>query len=197
MDMTSIAHHPLAALLTDPVIAPYVPWIAAVPDVLSPAECAATIARIEALGPTPAGILGPGGERMNTQYRDNDRAMFEDPALAAMLWTRLASVVPPARRAVGLNERFRGYRYDVGQKFAAHLDGTVALPGRHSELTVLVYLNEDCEGGQTRFVQWNVAVRPRRGLALLFQHDVFHEGCEVRGGRKYVLRSDVMVRSTR
>jgi hypothetical protein len=32
------------------------------------------------------------------------------------------------------------------------------------------------------------------GHALLFQHRLLHEGCPVRSGIKYVLRSDVMYR---
>lgn len=36
---------------------------------------------------------------------------------------------------------------------------------------------------------------PRTGTALLFQHLLVHEGCVVRTGVKYVLRSDVMYRS--
>jgi hypothetical protein len=29
-------------------------------------------------------------------------------------------------------------------------------------------------------------------MALIFRHELFHEGAEVKSGKKYVLRSDVM-----
>jgi hypothetical protein len=29
-------------------------------------------------------------------------------------------------------------------------------------------------------------------MALIFKHELFHEGTEVKSGKKYVLRSDVM-----
>jgi hypothetical protein len=38
-------------------------------------------------------------------------------------------------------------------------------------------------------------VRPKQGMALLFLHDLYHEGSEVTQGVKYVLRSDIMYRT--
>jgi prolyl 4-hydroxylase len=35
-------------------------------------------------------------------------------------------------------------------------------------------------------------VTPEAGLALIFDHDLLHEGAAVLEGQKYVLRSDVM-----
>ena len=58
--------------------------------------------------------------------------------------------------------------------------------------TALVYLNDDFEGGQTRFYEHDTLVRPTQGMALFFVHNQLHEGCEVVSGRKYVLRTDVM-----
>ena len=60
-------------------------------------------------------------------------------------------------------------------------------------LTLIVYLNDDFEGGETDF-DLGVCVDPRPGTALLFQHFLLHEGCKVTAGMKYVLRSDVMYR---
>jgi len=56
----------------------------------------------------------------------------------------------------------------------------------------MVYLNEDFTGGTTAFHDFGVEATPRTGAALLFQHQLLHEGCVVRSGIKYVLRSDVM-----
>ena len=57
-----------------------------------------------------------------------------------------------------------------------------------------VYLNDDFEGGHTAFLDFGVTTAPRTGTALLFQHYMLHEGCNVVAGTKYVLRSDVMYR---
>jgi predicted 2-oxoglutarate/Fe(II)-dependent dioxygenase YbiX len=92
---------------------------------------------------------------------------------------------------VGLNERFRFYRYDPGERFAPHRDGAYHRDnGEDSLLTFMVYLSEGFTGGDTVFP--NLAVTPRLGMALIFEHQILHEGAAVISGRKYVLRSDVM-----
>jgi hypothetical protein len=49
---------------------------------------------------------------------------------------------------VGLNERFRFYRYDPGQHFAPHMDGCYQRAnGEESQFTFLVYLNDGFVGG--------------------------------------------------
>src|SRR5262249_50613527 len=107
------------------------------------------------------------------------------------------------RVVVGFNERLRFYRYNPGQAFKPHRDGSYC---RHeqreaSRMTLLIYLNDDAAGGETRFFsdarqasldQPYVTVNPRAGMALVFLHRIWHEGAEVRGGRKLVLRTDVL-----
>ena len=41
----------------------------------------------------------------------------------------------------------------------------------------------------------HIAVKPRKGSVLLFQHDVFHEGSKLISGTKYLIRTDVMYSS--
>lgn len=174
------------------------PFIRVVTDILSAEECAAMIAHIESLEPEAAPISTAEGFVMRPDIRNNDRVMFDDVALAAELFERVRQHVPPelmGRRAVGTNERFRCYRYRPGQYFALHQDGAfVRSPQERSLLTFLVYLNGDCEGGETRFPGQERVIVPERGAGLLFEHPLWHEGAEVRGGLKYVLRTDVMYR---
>jgi predicted 2-oxoglutarate/Fe(II)-dependent dioxygenase YbiX len=169
-----------------------------VPGVLSPAECAALVARIEALGPAVAPITRPEGPVLDLGTRNNARVMFDDPDLAALLWGRVRARVPAEllrMRAVGANERFRGYRYHPGQRFAPHYDGSfVRSDEERSLLTLMVYLNEGFEGGETALLDLDETVVPRAGAALLFQHPILHEGCAVTRGVKYALRTDVMYR---
>ena len=92
---------------------------------------------------------------------------------------------------IGLNERFRFYRYDPGEQFAPHTDGCFRRDnGEESLLTFMIYLNEGCEGGETNFGE--VRIVPKTGMTLIFDHYLLHEGAAVVSGRKYVLRSDVM-----
>lgn len=172
------------------------PLVQTVAGVLSPAECAELIERIDRMGPTTAPITTASGPVMATHIRNNERVIFDDPDLARELFARVQSAVAPwlcGRRAVGANERFRCYRYRPGQRFAPHYDGAFIRDERQqSLLTLMVYLNEGFTGGATAFHDWDVHVGPRTGMALLFQHRLLHEGCELIEGTKYVLRSDVM-----
>jgi hypothetical protein len=171
-------------------------------DFLSPAECAAQIARSEAMEYEPGTV---GGEVVENA-RSNERVIFDDPTLAADLFARAAPHLPPlieGARLVGFNERFRFYRYAPGQAFKPHRDGAFHRFDRpeQSHLTFMVYLNEAAAGGETRFFpgleqafrgEPSLAVRPETGAALVFVHRVWHEGAVVREGVKYVLRTDVM-----
>lgn len=166
-----------------------------VTNVLSPDECEGFIELAEARGFEQAPIGGT--EIINLEVRKNGRVIIDDPELAASLWERLAPWMPPSfglHRAVGLNERFRYYRYTEGEYFNWHGDGSfVRSDGERSLFTAMIYLNDDFEGGTTDF--WGGrSIAPRRGMALLFEHRRLHRGAAVTRGSKYVLRSDVMYR---
>lgn len=115
---------------------------------------------------------------------------------------RARPYLPPAQgqwQLSGLNERFRFYRYDPGQSFKRHYDGSFHRPnGEQSFLTLMVYLNAEFTGGQTVFYdahdRLRARVEPAAGIALVFDHQLIHEGAPVESGRKYVLRTDVMFR---
>src|SRR5690348_645087 len=125
-------------------------------EFLSPQECADLIARSEAVGYDAAPITTAAGFVMRQDIRNNDRVMLDDREFAALLWERAKDQVPASWfhwEAVGLNERFRYYRYSPGQRFVAHTDGYFQRDnGERSQFTFLVYLNDDFEGGTTNFL---------------------------------------------
>lgn len=123
----------------------------------------------------------------------------------------------------GLNARMRFYRYNVGAVYRPHVDGSWpgggltsedegedayvhdAFGDRWSRLTVVLYLNEDMEGGHTNFyspapLQGHIEARgvsPRLGAALVFPHggsagSLVHEGSAVTRGAKYIIRTEVL-----
>ncbi|MBE7368010.1 prolyl hydroxylase family protein [Ramlibacter pallidus] len=167
-----------------------------IPGFLSPQECRDLIARSESSGFEGAKISRAGAAVVDERIRNNDRVIEDDAELATNLWTRAAPCMPEqmlGRRLVGLNPRFRYYRYVPGQRFKWHMDGAYDDGnGTRSILTFMVYLNEGYEGGETRFRL--TSITPREGLALVFDHEQIHEGAEVLSGAKYVLRSDVLSR---
>jgi prolyl 4-hydroxylase len=165
-----------------------------VADFFDASECDGYIQLSESRGFGDAPIETASGPAMIKDVRNNSRVMVDDLSLAQLVWQRAAQYVPQTlagHRAIGVNERFRFYRYDPGQTFRWHRDGYFERPNRErSRLTLMVYLNDDFEGGETRFEQ--VVIKPLTGKALFFVHHLLHEGAEVKRGRKYVLRTDVM-----
>jgi predicted 2-oxoglutarate/Fe(II)-dependent dioxygenase YbiX len=166
---------------------------------LSPSECASRIALGEASGFRAAPINTPSGPQLAPELRNNERLIRDDQELARLWWSRCRSLQLPIFgrwRAVGLNERFRFYRYRPGQQFAVHRDGGYRRSADElSWMTLMVYLNEDFDGGETRFYPLNaepLTIRPQTGMALVFMHDRAHEGAPVVLGSKYVLRTDIM-----
>jgi hypothetical protein len=163
-------------------------------DVLSSTECQQLIDFTEAEGFDAATINAWDGPRLDREVRNNDRVIVDDLTLAEQVWNRVKAFVPGmllGRQARGLNERFRFYRYAAGQKFSWHADGPFQREnGELSLLTFMIYLNDTYKGGATRFE--SLAVEGQRGMALVFEHGLIHEGGEVSKGLKYVLRSDVM-----
>jgi hypothetical protein len=168
-------------------------------DFLPADECDSFIARSEKAGFELASFTTPTGPTINRGIRDNARLMADDVELAASLWRRIRLYVPGVTgwHILGLNERFRFYRYDPGEKFALHRDGCFRRhDGQQSQLTFMMYLNDEFTGGETKFYREDltshVTVKPKRGMALVFTHVQLHEGAPVLEGRKYVLRTDVM-----
>ena len=180
---------------------------------LSPQECAALIQKGEDLGFKAATVRMRSGQTMLINgVRNNDRAERTDADFAAELWERVRGFVPEEMEgcaAQGLWENFRFYRYDVGQRFKKHRDGSVVLSetNQKSRLSFLLYLNADYQGGETIFDEASAAlgadnaenppvpplvITPQIGQGLIFVHERRHEGAQVTQGRKYLLRTDVL-----
>ncbi|NUP06503.1 MAG: oxidoreductase, 2OG-Fe(II) oxygenase [Polyangiaceae bacterium] len=164
---------------------------------LSKSECAHLVELAEQRSFEPAPITTSRGFEMMPDVRNNTRVMIDDAPRAASLWSRLSPFIRAERVGlpVGLNERFRFYRYRPGQCFRWHYDGRFRRDEmEESALTFMVYLNEDFEGGATEFDLPARSVVPHTGTALIFEHRLRHQGAPVVSGTKYVLRSDVMFR---
>ncbi|UFT00297.1 2OG-Fe(II) oxygenase [Nocardia huaxiensis] len=171
--------------------------------VLDAAECARVIDTATAAG------FGPTGAHYPPSYRDNDRLVRDDPALADALYARICTLLPQrieadgvVWRLHGLNERFRYCRYRDGQRFGIHRDGAHARSATVvSRLTCMIYLNDETEftGGTTRFHANGDPrspvlgdIRPERGTIVVFDHALWHTGEPVTAGTKWVMRTDVL-----
>lgn len=99
-------------------------------------------------------------EKLIPDYRKSDRCIIDSDQFAATLWARIRHAVPQTRHgqvAVGINERLRFLRYDPGDFFLSHRDGTYvrgeekgpSRRGERSRITVQIYLNRVEKGGAT------------------------------------------------
>ena len=194
-----------------------------VPDALSAAQAARLVALSDDLGAYAARDDAFHATGAHSRiFLDADGAIRA--ALAAALAAAPAagdgswSARAPGRR-LSLNAKCRFLRYADGDSVQPHVDPAWdacdpskgvdgVAPGARSWFTVIVYLDDGFRGGETTFFTPAgdgaydlVSVAPRRGAALLFPHGAhrgspLHEGSEVRGGSKHVLRTDVLYSDT-
>jgi len=119
-----------------------------------------------------------------------------------------------------MNQKFAVFKYEVEDRFLPHHDGifpgsfvchdgsdkgVVNYEGVDSGLSMLIYLNDDFEGGETRLYKMGtspcdeefVDVVPKKGAALFFRHgsgqdSVLHAGLPVTNGRKYLCKTNAL-----
>ena len=172
------------------------PLVWTVDDALPPTARAAYIAKMREGEAEVAPIVGKQGPEVDLAVRNNTRVMWDDASEANALLARVEAHVPRTLSGLtlaGANPRLRLYRYGPGERHGAHWDTVVQLDGGVQSLVTLVfYLNDGFEGGDTDFPELDRRIAPRAGRALLFQHRILHEATEVRSGEKLVLRTDIL-----
>lgn len=188
--------------------------------VLSPKECKRLITTAQGIGFTHAGLaIGNDTYRVNLAARNNTRVVLDAPRLAKELWSRIRDLVDKKHEGAsiaGLNDRFRVYQYEQGQRFFPHVDVRTAVPLGETRASFMIYLNDEFEGGSTRFFEMKekknrrgegrgrkfdnrvrFSVRVPVGSVVVFDHLLLHEGAEVTAGVKYAVRSDLIYASSR
>jgi prolyl 4-hydroxylase len=157
------------ASLPDEEILSESPRISCVRGLFSAGECRFLIARaLPRLGPST--IVHPAtGRQVPDPIRTSDAMAFpfveESPAIHA-LNRRIAAAT---NTAVAQGEPLHILRYRPGQEYKSHLDALTGVSNQRI-LTVLVYLNGDYEGGETRFDRTGLVFRGRPGDALIFRN---------------------------
>ena len=181
-------------------------------NVLSPEECNRWIEESELIGYEEALVnIGGGKEKKMLDIRNSSRCIIDDELRAAEIWNRIKQFIPDnyvfpkdgGMIPLEVNERLRFLRYDPGEYFKPHCDGSYDRSrgstkfGDVSFLTLQIYLNEGFEGGATRFFTnydendfYDVV--PKTGSVLIFEHGMYHSGEILKKGRKYAIRSDIM-----
>lgn len=170
------------------------PLVAACEGFMTAAECAYLRSAGEpAL--QPSAVVDPKTGRMVPHpVRSSDAATFgvfaEDLVVNAL--NRRIAAVSGTRPDQG--EPLQLLRYRPGGEYKPHMDALPAEPNQRV-LTVLVYLSEDYEGGETSFPRTGLSFRGRAGDALIFRNAgpdgrpdplSLHAGLPVAKGVKYL-----------
>jgi prolyl 4-hydroxylase len=142
-------------------------------QLLTSAECAYLIdAAAESFEPSM--VYDEAHRLVRDTIRTSDGATFhwaiEDPAIHAIN-RRIAAAT---RTQYVQGETLHVLRYSPGQEYRPHFDWLDNAPNQRL-WTALVYLNDDYDGGATRFVRTGLEVRGRTGDVLLF-HNANEEG---------------------
>ncbi|MGB5810365.1 MAG: CPBP family glutamic-type intramembrane protease [Polyangiales bacterium] len=149
----------------------------------------------------PSTVTKGGSDARFRTSRTCDLSLLDEP-LVATLDARIA-------RALGVRESYsehiQAQWYDVGQEFKAHTDyfdrGTPDFSAYTAEAgnrtwTFMVYLNDDLEGGSTKFHAIDLEFRPKRGQAVVWNNrrvdgmpnpDTLHSGTPVTRGHKIII----------
>ena len=175
---------------------------------LSSDFCQELIMLSETKGYSEADISYNTGARMNKEYRDNYRCLYRDESLRLQLESLVLDLAPKQvnfiqeggvlvkKDLLGLSGNFRFYKYLPGNKFKKHRDGNQLEEGGVSLFTVLFYLNDVEEGGETAVydpsLENRILVKAEEGKLLIFNHTIAHTGEEVTKGIKYILRTDLI-----
>ena len=192
----------------------------AIGNVLSKQECSDLIHIAEKIGFEDASGYALSQETSNLGRGASGLVWLQTETTSNVLFSRFKHHLPDTlgsgRKLSGINCRFRFYKYLPGAVYKPHIDG--AWPGsgsldgkyqldafgdRHSRMTLVIYLNDNFEEGETRFYSCSesrlvkLKVKPKIGACLLFPHGdahfgIVHEGCAVNDGIKYIIRTDVL-----
>jgi prolyl 4-hydroxylase len=142
----------------------------------------------------PSMVYDSNRQLVRDQIRTSDGAtihwLIEDPAVVA-LNRRIAAI---SRSEYEAGEALALLRYSPGQEYRPHFDFVRGAANRRLQ-TALIYLNDDYEGGETRFVQTGLTVKGSAGDVVLFRNEGAdtgpnplseHAGMPVSRGIKYL-----------
>ena len=141
---------------------------------------------------------------VNTDVRNSgilplDRRNPIQKAANQLLTTKIAIIQETLAKTYGVQfpqaEACSILRYSPSQQYKRHIDN-ILLSSRTQEVeqgiptrdvSIVGYLNDDFEGGETFFDRQNIKVTPKKGSAIVFPayYTHPHQSIMVRSGRKY------------
>lgn len=128
------------------------------------------------------------GNFKNDKYIDNSLSKYFYEKIKETLDDELLNEL----RIIRANDIIMTGKYEANQEFSLHTDTGLYYNKKdkmRSKYTLLIYLNDDFSGGETVFYNDNfepvIQIAPKKGMALLFDIDLWHKGNMVTNGKKY------------
>lgn len=170
---------------------------------LSDEQCDGLIKMIDKFN-VPSSVSGIGSERSvtNDEFRTSSTCnLMKDDPLVFAVKQKISEVIG---YNIDMGEDLQGQKYEPKQFFKPHYDFFEAdsyinhcLASGNRTKTVMIYLNDDFEGGGTNFPDLDKHIKPKKGSAVIWenmkngelQKDMMHEGVAVEKGNKYIVTS--------
>lgn len=216
--------------------------IITIDNIISKAKCNEIISFCEQKGWNKSSPSGGGhGRTGNEDARTNSFCVYNDISLANEIWQTVSDmkVLDDTLENFGKNiyfnsitkgkewkpkfvyDKIRVYKYNPKDVFPEHIDYKVKRNiikddkeyVQQSFLSLLIYLNDDFEGGETgywpdhngihcRFLRnvekqcskkdHQVLIKPKSGMCVIQDQNILHEGLPTTKGIKYLLRTDII-----
>jgi prolyl 4-hydroxylase len=138
-----------------------------------------------------------------SDYRTSSTSMLSE--LSELVWDVKNRIATQLDVDIYKGQQMEGQLYEPGQFFKPHCDYfegenyiNNCLGSGNRTYTFMIYLNEPEEGGETNFPNLNQSIKPKKGMALVWNNldedgngipDFLHEGSEVKKGKKYIITS--------
>ena len=141
--------------------------------------------------------------KVKTNFTDSgkfDNKKWVDKQLAEQFYGKLKRYsINQGERILRPNNLIMSGKYNVGDLFSLHTDTGLFydLDAKEKSLwTLLIYLNDNFKGGETVFYDnyWKVdkIIKPKTGMAILFDIDLWHCGNQVVEGNKYWIGCEII-----
>lgn len=171
-------------------------------DIFKKKECEDLIKISEKRGYKTASLYtdSDGKEHIEEDFRKSKRCIIDNEDFAKRLEKIIYKYIPKVynnKKYHSINPRFRFLKYNEGGYFARHSDSYYKTNTTISQITILIYLNDDYEGAYTTFYSSpydkdGIILKPKKGMVCLMDQDIGHSVPELKSGTKYVIRTELM-----
>ena len=128
--------------------------------------------------------------------RNNRETFIKQDSILNLIRSRLKHKFLDSFSSNDTTEILEFYLYNQGDFVKQHSDAPSKISNTlFSSHTLVIYLNNEFEGGETYFSEDDFKIRVGKGGAILFDQSLSHGGALVTQGEKYILRLGVFVQN--